>query len=68
VLRIFIVLKNPSRWPGFEPLSAVTSTLTTTPPRQLNIGTYYCIIVEYLGNGNLIRKSFIAECDARMEV
>jgi hypothetical protein len=35
VLRIFIALKNPSRWPGFEPaFGPVASTLTTTPPRR----------------------------------
>jgi hypothetical protein len=35
VLRIFIALKNPSPWPGFNPLhlGPVASTLNTTPPR-----------------------------------
>jgi hypothetical protein len=39
VLRIFIALKSPSPWPGFEPqtLGPVASTLTTTPPRRLTI-------------------------------
>jgi hypothetical protein len=42
VLRIFIVLKNPSPWPGSNPttLGLVASTLTTTPPRRLG---RYCI-------------------------
>jgi hypothetical protein len=37
VLQIFIVLKNPSPWPGLKlrPLGPVASTLTTKPPRQL---------------------------------
>jgi hypothetical protein len=37
VLQIFIVLKNPSPWPGSnpQPLGPVASTLTTTPPRLL---------------------------------
>jgi hypothetical protein len=38
VLRIFIVLKNPSPWPGSnpQPLCPVASTLTSTPPRRLS--------------------------------
>jgi hypothetical protein len=42
VLRIFIALKNPSPWPGLNPrpLGPVTSTLTTTPPRRLWVGSY----------------------------
>jgi hypothetical protein len=37
VLQIFIALKNPSPWPGFNPRPSgpVASTLTTTPLRQL---------------------------------
>jgi hypothetical protein len=37
VLRIFIALKNPSPWLGFNPqlLGPVARTLTTTPPRLL---------------------------------
>jgi hypothetical protein len=40
VLRIFIVLKNP--WSGLNqrPLSPVTSTLTTIPPRRLYFKKY----------------------------
>jgi hypothetical protein len=36
VVQIFIVLKNPSPWPGLNPrpLGPVASTLTTTPPRR----------------------------------
>jgi hypothetical protein len=36
VLWIFIALKNPSSWPGWNPLplGQVASTLTTTPPRR----------------------------------
>jgi hypothetical protein len=36
VLRIFIVLINPSPWPGLNPppLGPVVITLTTTPPRR----------------------------------
>jgi hypothetical protein len=39
VLRIFIALKNPLPWPGLnlQPLGPVASTLTTTPPRRLNV-------------------------------
>jgi hypothetical protein len=37
VLRIFIAFKNPSPWPGWNPLplGPVASTLTATPPRRL---------------------------------
>jgi hypothetical protein len=39
VLRIFIALKNPSPRPSLNPrpLSQVANTLTTTPPRRLNL-------------------------------
>jgi hypothetical protein len=39
VLRIFIVLKNPSHRPGLNPrpLGSVASTLTATPPRRLTM-------------------------------
>jgi hypothetical protein len=38
VLRIFIALKNLSRWSGSNPqiLGPVASTLTTKPPRRLS--------------------------------
>jgi hypothetical protein len=34
VLRIFIALKNPSPWPGFEPAIFGSSGQATTPPRR----------------------------------
>jgi hypothetical protein len=34
VLRIFIALKNPSPWPGFETSAFESSDQHTTPPRQ----------------------------------
>jgi hypothetical protein len=39
VLRIFIALKNPSPWPDskLQTLGPVVSTLTTIPPRQLDL-------------------------------
>jgi hypothetical protein len=42
VLRIFIVLQNPSPRPGLNtrPFGPVPSTLTTTPPRQLRQHRY----------------------------
>jgi hypothetical protein len=44
VLRIFIALKTPSPWPGSspQPLGPVASTLTTTPPRRLLLGSTLC--------------------------
>jgi hypothetical protein len=43
VLRIFMVLKNSSPWPGSNPrpLGPVASILTTTPPRRLLSGVSY---------------------------
>jgi hypothetical protein len=42
VLRIFIALKSPSPWPGSnpQPLGPVAITLTTTPPRRLNMALH----------------------------
>jgi hypothetical protein len=55
VLRIFIVLKNPSPRLGFIPwpLGPVASTLTTTPPRRLlHIGRFYCYYSCFYNNTN----------------
>jgi hypothetical protein len=58
VLRIFIVLKNPSPWPGLKPrpLGPVASRLTTTLPRQLEMyssesmvsHSFHTILPDYL--------------------
>jgi hypothetical protein len=43
VLRIFIVIKNPSPRPGLNrrPVGSVARTLTTAPPTQHNLKTEY---------------------------
>jgi hypothetical protein len=79
VLRIFIVLKNPSPWPGSDPqtLGPVASTLTTTPPRRPSRQYEHCpySLTEYFresrgfywntGLGENLKQSCIQQLSAR---
>jgi hypothetical protein len=62
VLRIFIALKNPSRWPGLNhrPLDLMASTLTTIPPRrqtQLRCMTWF-----YRHRTNMCPRTDLISC------